>query len=411
MVGSLTPTLRHALSATALLLHCGGALSTAPEAAPAPSSRLSVSVDSATGAFNVSVGDYRPATAAADAELWLLGQPPVLAGCSGSPTPLTLTKHTTTDGLVHPTLGKYSEVRFFWSAAGDRVETAIQTFADGETALFAQHWPDGLARCGASEARSNELLAFPLFGAGGREQQLGALTWSGSFSQHSLSSLGDLRSATVSRANGGPVLVIDEQQAFRSLVVSPFENFLATSQSTTTGPPPAPPPGPKFVCSASAGCAEVKEQTDVTGNPKVDLGHKDNLTRAECCALCSTHGKACEAWARVPGERTTCWAVGGVTGYVHSSDREVGCPSHSPLYNSGSDGHSNGDITSSWQWSVGISSQVLELPSGFNHSTVLRVGSGVTGTLQSWGHSMRTAYKTKRNPDKALSHLSYWTDK
>ena len=338
-----------------------------------PVIRLAVDVDD-TGAFNISVGD------AADAlQLWLRGLPPVLATCSGTTAPLTLTRRTTADGLTHPTLGEYSEVRFFWTtAAWPTVETAIQTFADGETALFVQHWPDGLPSCGATGARSRELLAFPLFGAGGREQQLGALTWTGAFSQHSLSSLSGLPSNAVSRANGGPVLVIDEQQGFRSLVVSPFENFLATSQSTGAGPPP--PPGPEWDCSGSAGCAQVKEQTDVTGKPKVDLGNKNNLTRAECCALCSAHGKDCEAWARAPGERSTCWMVGGVTGFAHSSDREVGCPAHSPLYHSSGSG--SGGTASSWQWSVGISSQVLTLPGRFNHSTVLRAGSGVTGTLQ-----------------------------
>lgn len=357
--------------------------------------QLALAVDSATGAFNVSVG----------MQLWLRGKPPVMAGCvKSTQTPLTLTKHVATDDLLHPTLGKYSEIRFYWSAVVD-VETAIQTFEDGETVLFAQHWPNGLSRCGANRTRSGELLSFPLFGAGGREQDLGALTWTGAFSQHSLSSLRSLPTRAISRANGGPVVMIDEHQSFRSLVVSPFDNFLAASQSTIAeSPPPAPPPGPKWTCPTSAGCAQVKEQTDVTGNPKVDLGHKDNLTRAQCCELCSMRGRDCEAWARVPGERSTCWMVGSVSSFAHSSDREVGCPSHSHLHSRGGDSSA---ASTSWQWSVGISSQVVELPKGFNHTTVLRLGSGVTGTLQSWGQTMRTVYKTKRNPDMALSHLSY----
>ena len=137
---------------------------------------------------------------------------------------------------------------------------------------------------------------------GGREGELGALTWSGSFSQLThVGQLNTLPSTAVSRKNGGPVLAFD-QQSFRSLVISPFDNFLATSMSTTTGSPaprPAPPHGgPKWTCPASGGCAAVKENTDVTGNPKVDLGHKYNLTRAQCCALCTAHGKNCEAWAR-----------------------------------------------------------------------------------------------------------------
>ena len=121
--------------------------------------RLAVGVDLVTGVFNISVG----------AELWLNGWPPLMAGCGSSPAPpLKLSKHTTARGS-HSTLGPYSEVRFFWTAEAAAVavvQTAIRIFADGETAMFDQHWPAGLPPCGANVARSGELLSFPLFGPG-----------------------------------------------------------------------------------------------------------------------------------------------------------------------------------------------------------------------------------------------------
>ena len=35
---------------------------------------------------------------------------------------------------------------------------------------------------------------------------------------------------------------------------------------------------------------------------------------------------------------------------------------------------------------------------------------GINAELQSWGKKMQKAKQMTRNPDIALSHLSYWTD-
>ena len=63
----------------------------------------------------------------------------------------------------------------------------------------------------------------------------------------------------------------------------------------------------------------------------------------------------------------------------------------------------------SW-WSAGIAAQVQSLPAGFKHSTILSAGIGINAGLQSWGQKMQKAKRMTRNPDIALSHLSYWTD-
>jgi hypothetical protein len=161
-----------------------------------------------------------------------------------------------------------------------------------------------------------------------------------------------------------------------------------------------------------------------SGGPVTDLGHKDNTTRSECCQLCTTRPD-CEMFAfgdlnakSAPGERARCWMLSNVIGTKPSSNREAGCPSrqqHSPsamplgsLDFSARTESANTD-TSSW-WSVGISGEVVSLPKGFTHSTILSASVGVTTGLHQWGRKMQSVYNTTRADDVGLSHLSYWTD-
>ena len=258
---------------------------------------LHIDIDSGSGNFKVSV----------DGEVWLNGVPPTSNwGKNGPDSALKLLRGTSSTG-THPALGSYNETRLFWSAEnGVLVETAFKLFADGSTALLEQHFPDGLHAGNQTPSKhpgiSRPLLAFPDFSTGGREAELGALGWSGIFSQMwNPVKMNKMPDTGIGRANGGPVVAFDETAQYRSLVISPFDNFLAS--------------------------------TSFTG---------------------------------------------------------------------GSD--------STWFWAHGIGSEVRHLPRQFTHSIILSTGEGLTDGVQSWGAKMRTAYQTKRKPDTALSHLSYWTD-
>ena len=62
-----------------------------------------------------------------------------------------------------------------------------------------------------------------------------------------------------------------------------------------------------------------------------------------------------------------------------------------------------------------MSGAVHSLPAGFTHSTILTAGGlGITDGLQRWGATMYKAHNVttvaRRQPDIAVSHLSYWTD-
>jgi hypothetical protein len=63
-------------------------------------------------------------------------------------------------------------------------------------------------------------------------------------------------------------------------------------------------------------------------------------------------------------------------------------------------------------WETGISSEVTELPAGFEHRTMLVAGKGITATMDAWGTALRKAYGTNHSAvfDRNIEYLSYWTD-
>jgi len=191
-------------------------------------SLLHIEIDSGSGNFKVNVGG----------EVWLHGVPPTSSWGESGPEALKLLRSNFSTG-THPTLGSYNETRLFWSADDSvLVETAFKLFADGSTALLEQHFPDGVPHGGNQTPAklpgiSRPLLAFPDFSTGGRENELGAVAWSGIFAQMwNPVKMNKMPGAGIGRANGGPVVVFDETAQYRSLVVSPFDNFLASTSFT-----------------------------------------------------------------------------------------------------------------------------------------------------------------------------------
>lgn len=234
-------------------------------------SGLNVTVDASTAAFTISV----------DGSVWLKGIAPVANWRekeSNSTTTLKLVRHTAIEG-DDPALGTYNETRFFWSAGGAEkeqsqqsvadaaavvvVETAFQIFSHGAV-LFEQRFPVELPDCQLSTATDTPVLSFPAFARGGREDLLGVVTWRNEFSQiatGTTAKLGDINGKALGRANGGPIVAFDA--AYRSIVISPFENFLA---STSSGPAPLPPPPPSplencsAVSSGTTACSKVSSE-------------------------------------------------------------------------------------------------------------------------------------------------------
>ena len=62
-------------------------------------------------------------------------------------------------------------------------------------------------------------------------------------------------------------------------------------------------------------------------------------------------------------------------------------------------------------WDTGISSELTELPPGFEHRTMLVVGEGITQAMDTFGRTLRKAHGTNRSVfDRNVEYLSYWTD-
>ena len=71
-------------------------------------------------------------------------------------------------------------------------------------------------------------------------------------------------------------------------------------------------------------------------------------------------------------------------------------------------------ISAGDDWRLGISSQVLEVPPGFEHETVVVAGEGINDVmLNEWSSRLQSLYHTSRvegEKDIVTSHLGYWTD-
>ena len=61
----------------------------------------------------------------------------------------------------------------------------------------------------------------------------------------------------------------------------------------------------------------------------------------------------------------------------------------------------------------GIDTQIVNLPAGFKHQTLLVIGQGINQTIDTWGHTLTALYAKPRpanDSDAGIGKLSYWTD-
>ena len=92
-------------------------------------------------------------------------------------------------------------------------------------------------------------------------------------------------------------------------------------------------------------------------------------------------------------------------------DREFHAVVVAPMDNFKSAVHHSRANTSVPTWDTGVSSELTSLPRGFEHSTMLVAGRGITAALEKWGVALRTVHGTNRTEmDPNVEYLSYWTD-
>merc|ERR1719460_3057292 len=95
---------------------------------------------------------------------------------------------------------------------------------------------------------------------------------------------------------------------------------------------------------------------------------------------------------------------------IFDGDSEVTTVVVSPLDHFKNVVHTYSNETGSWE--TGVSSEVVSLPYGFRHRTLLVAGSGITATMSTWGSKVRNFFGTRRvaSSDLVVNYLSYWTD-
>lgn len=262
---------------------------------------------------------------------------------------------------------------------------------------FSQVFPNGAQFSGPGVAEAT--VGFPTFAvAAGAAAGIRRLTWSGEFSEASLTTSD--RPLTGGVLERGPIaLFSDPEGASRgsALVISPMNHFKKVAlHSMERAPTPAP---------TLPGCKYVNNADKTSGHSFKQL---PNRTRAECCAACFALPEQCQAFVRNTAT-ATCYLLTGVTTNTtkRASEREIGF-SHLP--NAESQG-----------WGYGITGYVREYPAGLNLTTLVTAApveaeqarsGGVHSALASWGELMRRVHGTQREStsDLQLLKLGYYTD-
>eukprot|EP00438_Fugacium_kawagutii_P003001 Skav233480 [mRNA] locus=scaffold1310:56392:61546:+ [translate_table: standard] len=133
-------------------------------------------------------------------------------------------------------LGHFSCVNLTWSVVGQRrgvlIHTSFKTYPDSCAIIFTQEVPYGAQGTNASKAEMPKdghkveegafppILSFPSFLLSERLQNLGYLTWKGTFAQAIYGK--NVTEHLAGLSSNGPVVLFDQTS---SLIVSPLDNF------------------------------------------------------------------------------------------------------------------------------------------------------------------------------------------
>lgn len=95
-------------------------------------------------------------------------------------------------------------------------------------------------------------------------------------------------------------------------------------------------------------------------------------------------------------------------------DRDFNALVIAPMNNFKSAIHYSRANTSVPTWDTGVSSELVSLPKGFEHSTMVVAGRGITAVMEKFGRALRVVHSTNRTGierrDRNIEYLSYWTD-
>eukprot|EP01084_Bolivina_argentea_P025903 48162_1 len=361
--------------------------------------------------------------------------------------------------------GGFTYQIYEWQAGTAIFQTNFKIYNDGRSISFVQSFPNGVKGTAFSETKPNSggdpnngpnivpFLTFPSFNIVNKSSKyassnLGYLTWT-----HTMSTAkwgkAPVSSSNLAGLSGGPICLYDHS-GNNAIVVSTNDHFAVSTQANAMQGSLAQAMymydkdrNDSVTCLGSR-CYESNPQyTDriIQGVGSINNNNNNN----ELIPLTLWYSYEFEdnyvSTSTTPPDSSYNNTFNN--GYIFkNNDVENSRLTLDLYYNQ--DKHDHATIASAWlkkqlmqngykfvatqgyiqnmtspmdvnnDWRLGISSQVLEIPQGFEHETVIVVGKGINDAmLNGWSNRLKSLYHTVRvenENDIITSYLGYWTD-
>ena len=373
---------------------------------------------------------------------------------------MNMISSSTTNDLYDDFGGKYMLYVFEWQAGTVIFETNFKVYSDGRAISFVQSFPSGVPNtnfmaaglpngCGGDDYQSPPILSFPSFNVVNMsnqyaEEKLGYLTWAETFSTGRFGKA-PLSLSDLAGINGGPVVLYDDSN-MNAILIAPNDNFGVSTQvneiiglsNTATFMNDSARNDSLFCVSSACYNANGNYQD------RVKQGSSPSSMDEDIVALTlwfSTQYN--DNYVATSGPPDNTYTIKFGNGYIYKKQNSDNTRLPVDLYYSKArqdhataatqaikdnlkamgyvfmstqgyiDAGSQPSIGNN-DWRMGISSQVMEIPEGFEHETVIVVGDGITNViLDEWSSRLQSKYHTAKvdgDADIVTSHLGYWTD-
>ena len=373
---------------------------------------------------------------------------------------MNMISSSTTYDLYDDFGGKYMLYIFEWQAGTVIFETNFKVYADGKAISFVQSFPNGVPNtnfmtatipnsCGGDAYMSPPMLSFPSFNVVNKSSKysgggLGFLTWKNTMCNADYNKaplqLGDL-----SGINGGPVVLYDDTN-MNAIIVSTNDNFGVSTQ----------------VNQVVGGSDSATFMNDSTRNDSLfcvssqcysaNGGYQDRVIQGTSASSLDEDIVELKLWfstkyndnyVAIKGPPDDTYTISFGNGYIYTKQNDDNSRLAVDLYYSktrqdhataatqeikdnlkamgytfmGTQGYIDAGTqpnTGNNDWRLGISAQVMQIPQGFIHETVIVAGEGITSViLDEWSPRLQSKYHTSRfggDKDIVTAYLGYWTD-
>eukprot|EP01084_Bolivina_argentea_P287493 493331_1 len=378
---------------------------------------------------------------------------------------MKIISNSTINNVYDEFSGNYTLYIFEWQADTIIFETNFKIYSDG-TVLFIQSFPNGVPNTnfmsatipsGCDSFTSNDvlsppILSFPSFNVINMNnkyanKELGYLTWTNTFSEAHYDKT-PISTDDLAGINGGPVVLYDNTNTV-AILISTNDNFDVSTQlnqlqisAQATFMNDSQREDSLFCISEQCydGNEGYQNKIKQGGVPSSSNNNNDSIIPLTLWFSPKYNDNYVATTTKPPDNSYT---ITFANGYLYSKQNNHNTRLSVDLYYSSqrhdhataateniknnlksmgytfmsSQGYidnDNMDNTGINDWRLGISSQVMQIPKGFEHETVIVIGNNIHDViLNEWSSRLTAKYNTSKlngDADIVTAYLGYWTD-